>query len=229
MQGSQYDLDEIIAEIKGQSAQAAPPAELDTDGEKTSPHPESAALCEDESKPECIITETVGTPADEPTDTADAEDAENAEDTDAEIAESESTEQDDMRADDARAESDSADSKEHISPDESAPSPKNEPSKYQKAKTPKKLRLPIKLKKSNRDCSHQSDGIEHQTDEDSERRFPYDFVNRTYQDPDEALHSITSRLPGMGLRLLVLFPVWLISLYMTLAFPLKLPDRKSVV
>ena len=47
MQGSQYDLDEIIAEIKGQQGQTTPPDDTRTDGEAPPPHPESAALNDD--------------------------------------------------------------------------------------------------------------------------------------------------------------------------------------
>ena len=125
-------------------------------------------------------------------------------------------------------------------------SPKKRKAKKQKAEKPKKEKVKkdkIKKESSKEDAAasepakktkapkkaappandDDDDNIEYMTDEDSERKFPYDFLNRTYQDTDEALHEISGKLLNMGMRLLALFPVWLISLYMTLAFPLKLP------
>ena len=249
MQGSQYDLDEIIAEIKGQQGQTTPPDDTRTDGEAPPPHPESAALNDD-----AVLSEDTGSAenADKSDDAAPAENTRTYDDdskagivmTDGKYAKA----LDELFADDSakRSPADKKDKAKKSKTEKKKPKVKKTrssasadaaadensdgdmaadkkpaPPKHKKARTFKSAKKAKGEKKSAKVSD--PDEIEHQTDEDSERRFPYDFVNRTYQDTAEALHTIGARLPAMGIKLLLLFPVWLISLYMTLAFPLKLP------
>ena len=59
--------------------------------------------------------------------------------------------------------------------------------------------------------------------EEDHKTLPYDMLNRVYPDPEEAVSVITKRLHSVSISLLGIFPIWLLVLYMTLAFPLNLP------
>jgi len=77
----------------------------------------------------------------------------------------------------------------------------------------------LDLKKEKTASSEHKDSPQNETD----KHLPYDFVNRLYNDPDEAVGIITKRTVSLTVRLLALVVVFLAALYMTLVFPLKLP------
>lgn len=59
--------------------------------------------------------------------------------------------------------------------------------------------------------------------EEDHKTLPYDMLNRVYSDPEEAVVAFTKKLRASSLNLILLFPIWLIAIYMTLTFPLGLP------
>jgi len=241
MSDSRYELEDIIAEIKAQTAKEAECKDNSEDKKALTPDVGSASDVQNDtpaSKAEDIpVPETVDASAPETEDEA----VVCADDVSAPETEEESAPYEEIGAGQSgifKKELDElfdGDPPKKAKKSKKVKNLKSEPKKSDKKdKTPKKdnpakkVKAPKKSKNpgaAERAATNDPDDelTGYLTDEDSERSLPYDFVNRTYQDTEEALNGISARLPSMGIRLLLLFPVWLISLYMTLAFPLRLP------